>query len=326
MTRYFGKAFLLSIVLLAAAVVSCIMGYYIIAASLCVVAFFANASEIKQYASMFQFANFRLHTMLLGFSVDLLFHNGTFPYLACMVMLSFAGVLRLELFQVMAFTRFLWGDSLGLVLVYGIYVYAGLQHPSDWRGWVLPLLPILFMTYICINVVRDGFKVEKRSNESFIAELGKKAFDFALPDVSGNVVRLSDFENKNHVLLVFVRGDWCPTCHMMIRIYEKNREKFAEKEVMAIGIGPDKTEVNVKMMERLGWKNMLLSDAEQEVTKKYGIIVFSNNAETNYPEGVPLPASILIDKQGIIRYISRPDKTNEFLDPMHIFPIVERLA
>lgn len=30
--------------------------------------------------------------------------------------------------------------------------------------------------------------------------------DFALPDVNGNVVRLSDFRGQKHVVLVFNRG------------------------------------------------------------------------------------------------------------------------
>ena len=37
-------------------------------------------------------------------------------------------------------------------------------------------------------------------------ELNQSAPDFSLADFNGNEVRLSDFQNKKHVLLVFNRG------------------------------------------------------------------------------------------------------------------------
>jgi peroxiredoxin len=312
-------------VLGAAAMVSCYLGYYLVSAVLCVPAFFGVAGEIKKYATFYQFVNFRIITLLLGISLDMLMGGPPFLYTLCMIAMSFAGLVRLEFYSVFLVARHSWLEIIGLIATYGIYLYAGLQHPSDWRGWVLPALPLLLMTYIGTSIIKGSARARKNQAKSYKAELGQKAPNFVLPDPNGNMVELSSFENKNHVLVVFVRGDWCPTCHIMIRTYEKNRDKFLDKEVVAIGIGPDKTEVNQEMMKRLGWKNVLLSDFTQEVTKKYGISFLENNAETKYPEGSPLPASFLIDKQGVIRYVSRPDKIGEFLNPSLIFPIVENL-
>lgn len=36
--------------------------------------------------------------------------------------------------------------------------------------------------------------------------VNSKAPDFTLPDLHGNIVRLSDFQGKQNVLLVFNRG------------------------------------------------------------------------------------------------------------------------
>jgi peroxiredoxin len=38
------------------------------------------------------------------------------------------------------------------------------------------------------------------------AAIGQTAPDFELTDVQGNTVRLSDYRDKKHVLLVFTRG------------------------------------------------------------------------------------------------------------------------
>lgn len=324
--KRFGKGFIISVVLLVAAITCFILKLYLWSAIICTPVFFLNTGEIKSYASFYQFINFRIHTLLLGLSVDLLLGEKIFPYTISMFMLSFAGLLRLELFQSWLLQRNSWSEILGLTGAYGFYFYANLMHPADWRGWVLPVLPILFMTYIGGNIIKDAVRIKLDLKKPFRAKPGEKAKDFSLPDADGKMVSLSEFAGKNHVLLIFVRGDWCPTCHIMIRTYEKNREKFIEKDVVAIGIGPDSTEVNLEMVKRLGAKNIFLSDLKQEVTREYGISFFENGLETKYPEGIPLPASFLIDKEGVIRHVSRPDKPNEFLNPAHIFTVIEQLG
>ncbi|HEU4716680.1 MAG TPA: peroxiredoxin family protein, partial [Bacteroidia bacterium] len=211
-----------------------------------------------------------------------------------------------------------------------VYIFAGMQHPSDWRGWVLPAVPMLFMSFILRGVIPEVLFFQRRSKtkKDSPAETGKPAPDFSLPDIEGKPVKLSDFRGKNHVLLVFVRGDWCPTCHIMIRMYEQNREKFLAKDIVTIGISPESTETNRAMMERLGWKNMLLADTKKEVAYKYGILFRENEkekeAETN--DGHALPASFLVDRSGVMRYMSRSDRAGEFLSPALIFPVVENLS
>jgi peroxiredoxin len=324
--KHFGIKFIISATLGAGSVLLLFLHYPLYAAIACTLAFGLNGTEIKEYSTYYQFINFHFTTLFLGYCVDSLIGDGTYYYTLAMVFNQLTGVLRLELLNRVFFGKHIWMEVTGLAGMWTIYIFAGLQHPADWRGWVLPALPVFFMTYICSTIIIQWFRDNKAKRESREStELGKKAPDFLLQDVEGKEVRLSDFENKHHVLLIFVRGDWCPTCHIMIRAYETNREKFAEKNIIPIGISPDSTEVNKTMMERLGWKNMLLADSTQEIAKKYGILLTKNNPETNYPEGVALPASFLVDKSGILRYMTRSDSAGKFLSPSLIFPIIENL-
>jgi len=326
--KSFGIKFIISAVFTVGAAALILLDQHLYAAIACVVAFFLNVPEVKSHSSVFQFANFRVHTLLLGYSVDFLINDGTFWYTLTMFLMSFAGVLRLELFNVFLVKRYTGVEWFGMISMFAVYIFAGVQHPTEWEGWVFPILPMLFMTYIGTSVViaPGNYARGPRPVSAESAQLGKEAPGFVLPDVNGKDVSLDDFKNKHHVLLIFVRGDWCPTCHIMIREYEINRDKFAEKNIIPIGIGPDSTEVNRAMMERLGWKNMLLSDTKQEIATKYGLLFMNNHVESDYETGIALPASFLIDKNGILRYMSRSDRAGEFLSPSLIFPVIDKLS
>jgi peroxiredoxin len=324
--RNFGIKFIISCVFGLAGIGFLIMDLHLSAAIAFILAFFANVGEVKEYGSMYQNINFHINTLLLGYSIDILCGNGTYWYTLCMFFMPLMGVLRLELFKILMVNRHNWIELVGTIAVWGLYVFAGLQHPGDWRGWVLPVLPILFKTYIGLNIFLDKNKNYKEHEEDDNTVLGKKAPPFSLQDIAGRNVSLSDFENKNHILLIFVRGDWCPTCHIMIRAYETNIDKFKEKNIVPIGISPDTNEVNKAMMERLGWKNMLLTDDKQEVASRYGLLFKGNSIETSYEQGVVLPASFLIDKNGVLRYMSRSDRAGEFLSPSLIFPVIDNLS
>ncbi len=322
--KYFGKKFIFSVSFLALAAVAFFLKYYIVAAFLCWPAFALNGMEITSYASVFQFINFRLHTVFLGFITDTTLGETYYPFTIALFLTSFAGTFRLEFFKPFGLTQYYWVEIMGIAGQYGVYLYANLQHPGDWRGWILPVFPMAFMTFIGYHIILDAIRLNKKGASKLNAESGQKAIDFSLPDNKGGMVKLSDYKDKNHVLLLFLRGDWCPSCHIMTRIYEKNREKFAEKNVVTLGISPDDSNVNAEMISRLGLQNILLTDSDQTVTKQYGGRFFTSPRAT-YAEGIPLPASVLVDKSGIIRYVSSPGKANEFLDPSHIFPIVAAL-
>ncbi|MCH8317463.1 MAG: redoxin domain-containing protein, partial [Bacteroidetes bacterium] len=105
-------------------------------------------------------------------------------------------------------------------------------------------------------------------------------------------------------------------------------EKFMQKDIMVMAIGPDPVGVNRDMVHKLGLEYKILSDDGLKTAKAYGVWMseYSNPLATKYEgKGMPLPASFLIDRKGIVRYAQRPDRAGEFLDPALIFPILESL-
>lgn len=48
---------------------------------------------------------------------------------------------------------------------------------------------------------------------------GDAAPDFALPDINGRMVRLSDCWERGPLILTFYRGGWCPYCSLELQAY-----------------------------------------------------------------------------------------------------------
>jgi peroxiredoxin len=125
--------------------------------------------------------------------------------------------------------------------------------------------------------------------------------------------------------MIFVRGDWCPSCHIMLRTYQRHKEKFTNKNITIMAIGPDPVGVNREMVESLNVDYKILSDESLECSSKYGIKKAPNNPMTKYEEGIPLPASFLVCQEGVLRYTSRADKPGEILNPAEIFSVIDKL-
>ena len=150
--------------------------------------------------------------------------------------------------------------------------------------------------------------------------------DFSLPNQDGKQIKLSDYRGKNCVLLIFVRGDWCPTCHITLRAYERNKEKFQKNNVTVLAIGPDPVGVNNEMVKKLGVTYHILADESKECSFLYGVQAHDNNPFTKFDKGIPLPATFLVSPQGNVEFTSRADHAGEIFNPEDIFPVLEKIA
>ena len=110
----------------------------------------------------------------------------------------------------------------------------------------------------------------------------------------------------------------------MLRTYERERKRFQFKNIMVMAIGPDPVGVNLEMVKKLGLEYKVLADNDQEIAKKYCLQTQKPHPPAKL-EAIPLPASFLIDKNGIVRYSSRADRAGEILAPSLIFPVVDSL-
>jgi thiol-disulfide isomerase/thioredoxin len=112
------------------------------------------------------------------------------------------------------------------------------------------------------------------------------AADFALQDLSGATLRLSDYRGKT-VLLDFW-ATWCEPCKQSIPRYVELHDQLASKGFVVIGVDEGEDAGIVKAYAlRLRMNYPVLLDPKAALFHKY--------------RGGSLPAAFLIDAQGNIR-------------------------
>jgi len=282
--------------------------------------------EFKKYTSEYQFAMLMVTGSALGISLDL--NHSTWPiFTLALFLAATATVARQAFMQYFTYVNLLWLDSGLSLAAIALFAQGIMPTAFSWDLWLLPVLPLIAAAGLTFSYVQDARHIRKRTKFGYRVQVGAMAPEFELPDQDGNLVKLSEHRGKHPVLLIFVRGDWCPGCHMMLRTYERSRERFLAKGVHVLGIGPDNIEVNRDMVQRIGVGYRMLSDDAQAVSGTYGVVYNNPVLElgVDYAEGIPLPASFLVDISGRVRYVSRPDRAGEFLDPELIFNALNEL-
>ncbi|HET6992092.1 MAG TPA: peroxiredoxin family protein [Bacteroidia bacterium] len=283
-----------------------------------ILALFGSIYQTKLIGAVFQSWWVLIACSCAGGIVGDWFLSGTF-------VLSYLAInLRSFVFTKAVYSRALWVDPLLAVAGLLVYVSVNLLHHNGWQGWTFPAPLILLSLNVSFVGYADRTRVEKML-EMGVIETGATAPDFSLANYNGEKISLSDYKDKRDVLLIFVRGDWCPGCHIMLRLYERERKKFQDKNIMLFAIGPDPIGVNKAMVEKMGVEFAVLSDENLEVSKKYCVRIQEDSPAHKADPGIPLPASFLIDKKGIIRYTSRANNAGEFLRPDIIFDVLAKI-
>jgi peroxiredoxin len=102
--------------------------------------------------------------------------------------------------------------------------------------------------------------------------VGTPAPDFALPDASGEPVKLEDLRGRP-VVLAFYPLDWSPGCSQQLDLYQQEIEEFRGRGVELIGISVDSVYSHGAWAAVRGLSFPLLSDFQPkgEVARRYNV-------------------------------------------------------
>lgn len=141
--------------------------------------------------------------------------------------------------------------------------------------------------------------------DSIEAKIGSIAPDFKLIATNGQEISLTDFRSKQNVIVFFIRETSCPQCRTHVahlgRMYEQFKEEHTEI-IVILGEGMEKAREYAKSLDL---PFPILCDPDREVYHLYELekyfLLFQRTA------------SLVVDKDGIVRYLKRTTVPNVWL-------------
>lgn len=124
--------------------------------------------------------------------------------------------------------------------------------------------------------------------------VGEMAPDFELESHKGCSVKLSDFQGRQNVIMVFHPLAWTPVCASQLQNYEHDLEWFHSHDAHVLGLSVDAIPSKIAWAESLnGITYDLLSDFHPHgaVAEAYGVL---------REGGISERAVFVIDKNGVV--------------------------
>lgn len=146
--------------------------------------------------------------------------------------------------------------------------------------------------------------------------VGQRAPDFALPDIDGGTVRLSDLLANGPVVLTFYRGAWCPYCNSSLQGFQAELGDIMAAGGYLVAVSPQAEVGSQEMAASNALSFPVLSDDGNRVSRDYGLVFEVDAATQEQYQAVgidlaevngaaawelPVPATYVIGRDGIIR-------------------------
>ncbi len=129
-------------------------------------------------------------------------------------------------------------------------------------------------------------------------QVGDKAPDFSLPSNRDEIVKLSSYKGKQHVVLYFYPRDNTPGCTTEACGFRDEMASFDRHDTVVLGVSTDSVASHHKFADKFSLPFPLLADEDHKVAEAYGVWV-EKNMYGKKSMGIQR-ATFLIDKQGTI--------------------------
>lgn len=154
--------------------------------------------------------------------------------------------------------------------------------------------------------------------------VGAPAPAFELPDQDGKTVSSSVLLASGALVIVFVRGRWCPFCVVTVEAWNEALPQVRAAGASLVGISPQTVHQSYLMHEQHKLEFPLLSDAGNAAARKFGLVyrvpayqqeiyarTFVNLPLINGDDSweLPLAAAYLVRDSEVVYANANPDYT-----------------
>lgn len=132
------------------------------------------------------------------------------------------------------------------------------------------------------------------------------AADFTLADANGQVITLSDL--RGQVVMINFWASWCAPCRQEMPLLEQIHQRYAPLGFTLLGINVEENPADGQAFLRERPVSFpVLYDPENGVSKLYDVVA--------------MPSTVLIDRQGNVRFLHhgyKPGYENDYQDQIRV--------
>ncbi|MGH8246269.1 MAG: peroxiredoxin [Gammaproteobacteria bacterium] len=128
--------------------------------------------------------------------------------------------------------------------------------------------------------------------------VGAKVAAFKAPSTGGRHVRLADYKGRN-LIVYFYPKDNTPGCTVEGQDFRDNIRRFSARNTAVLGVSRDSLKSHESFREKHGFPFDLISDAEEELCRLFGVIKEKNMYGKKFL-GIER-STFLIDANGVLR-------------------------
>lgn len=173
-------------------------------------------------------------------------------------------------------------------------------------------------------------------------KVGENAPDFSLPNAFGKQVQLSDLLAEGPVVLTFYRGAWCPYCNLQLHGLQQTLPHIEQQGARLVAVTPQQPDKSREQVEKDGYPFEILSDLDDLAMKAYGLYyevpgdlseVYMDRLSVDLAEYngegrhvLPVPATFVIDREGVIRAAFADVDYRKRVEPADIVQALKALS
>ncbi|HAI74886.1 MAG TPA: alkyl hydroperoxide reductase [Microscillaceae bacterium] len=182
-----------------------------------------------------------------------------------------------------------------------------------------------------------GKELKEAEVKDHCLKVGDKIPFFRLHNHQNQLLFSDELLDKRWLVLVFYRGAWCPFCNLYLNYLQKSLTQIENVPAHLVAISPQTPDNSAKIKKDNNLTFDVLSDLGSEVAKQFRLVFtvpeylndvyMRNGVDIQYFNGqgkleLPMPATYIIDKQGIICYAYVEYDYTRRMDPKEIIQFI----
>ncbi len=191
------------------------------------------------------------------------------------------------------------------------------------------------------RMVEAGIAAVRASGvESRALTMGQKAPLFTLLDEKERPVSLAKMLQDGPVVLLWFQGDWRPYCNLTLHAYDRAWRRFRALGATLLAVSPQLTDAAAETKRRNRLHFPILCDESNRVARAFGLTyrvpkrvaawidervnIERYNGDRSFE--LPMPATYVIDQQGVIRYAFVSADYRRRAEPEEVIRALRRLT